>query len=410
LKNTAKNQPQTPPDQILDSSRIQFSGPETEHEINHPSSSEVNSRSPPSGTSSHSVLRKPRLKLAPPLPILSMADKKALLAKNSTKKITSTTTLDVTKVTAKALSTRDAGVGSYEKHSFQNTTGSCEANFHLFPYMNDSPHTPSGFERDVFKLDDPFAPDQGERICYQSRSPSPKRDPSTVKRYEPLINKYDKDAFCSEKSRKEEVARIFTEATKTAFSRGPIRINIPGSRSAHSYEGHLSTGTIDTNATSKMPRPPGLEVSCHGPASLRTSDYYDRILDAEDWFHQGNNLQYDLPLGFVERLNRALGRMESGTTQKAEPTTTIQTWDAFSRAIANLYSYSGNQRPGSVNLSGTVSDSYHVPRYSNRHSHLDNKLYSRQRQLQPAPRLLPDSMLETRRTSTSAQGGMPPAK
>jgi hypothetical protein len=270
-------------------------------------------------------------------------------------------------------------------------TKTSTGNFDLNTVLNDAPKTYSHHAKDIFDLEDPFAAEQNDE------SQQPERPP--VKPYVPLVNKYEKNVFASKETREKELANNSIETTWKELQEGLRRIKVPGSRSAHSFTNDLLSAEKKDVKVSKISYPPpGLGAS----SASYTSAYYERVLEAEDWFHQGNNLQDDLPLEFGQRL----AQLEKAVSDNEE---LRQTSDVYKRVMANFYSYSRTYKPNGKRISkslgfadlGPVSDLCCEPRYGGRRSLFDNNPCARLWRLQTATRFIPsDFVLSAQRPAT----------
>ncbi|KAE8549641.1 hypothetical protein TMatcc_000663 [Talaromyces marneffei ATCC 18224] len=130
------------------------------------------------------------------------------------------------------------------------------------------------------------------------QSPFQLRPRLPVAYYKPIVNKYPRNVFASQQSRLDELWKVETGRAWLTFRQKPEVRHLPGS-----FKGFPRFPLIDENAQSPMNTgvlmpPPGFAVP--GPILLshsahwnpesgsgnRATTYYDRVLAAEDWFHQ----------------------------------------------------------------------------------------------------------------------------
>jgi hypothetical protein len=418
---SVKDQPQTSRhDQAPDSPQMDFLGSDNaEEKFYSPSQPLRQSPSSHPEFSPQSILHTNSPKVAAPPPKFSLADANVSYKRTSEEHHPLSKAGDGNSSMAIArlghIGPPNIGDGSRETRKFSLDDAEIhDESVELNSFLNGVPKTSSRLERDIFDLEDPFAPEQNDGVASQPRSPSHHRDRSSVKPYVPLVNKYEKDIFASEESREKELANISTEATWKDFQQGPKRIRVPGSRFAQLFENVLLTERKEgKDEISKRSRPPpGLDFSGFGPpapwisSASHTGVYYERVLEAEDWFHQGNNLKDDLPPEFGQRLSHELDKVLNVNNEEARA---VQACDVFKRVMGNLYSYSRTYKSGKRTCKslgfadlGPVGDSCCEPRYGGRRSFFDNDPCARQWRLQTT-RFASDFMLSMQRQSTLTQ-------
>lgn len=130
------------------------------------------------------------------------------------------------------------------------------------------------------------------------QSPFQLRPRSPVTYYKPIGNKYRRNVFASWQSRLEELWKVETDNSCLAFRQKSGVNGLPGP-----FKGFPRFPLIDDNPqrpmnTGVLMPPPGFTVpgpillprSAHwnpeSSPSNRAKTYYDRVLEAEDWFHQ----------------------------------------------------------------------------------------------------------------------------
>lgn len=400
-----KDQPQTlRHDQMPDSPQMDFQGSDDAEEKFHTPSQRVSpSPSSHSEFSSHSILKSNSAKLAARAPQFSLTEANVPSERTSEEHHclskardgdSSMTTGRLVHIGLPIVGNDCKDISTIKEQFSLDDAKTRDESVDLNTFLNDVQEASSHLEKDIFNLEDPFAPEQKGGILRKSQSPSQQRDRSSIKTYVPLVNKYEKDVFASEESREKELVKISTDAIWKEFQQGPKRIKVPGSRLTQLFEKDLLTKRKDDkDDMSKRSRPPpGLDFSGFGPpapwvsGASDTSVYYKRVLEAEDWFHQGNTLQDDLPLEFGQRLGHELDKV---LNVNKEAGAAVQAFDAFKRVMANLYSYSSTYKSGKqtcrslgfANL-GPVSEFCCEPRYGGRRSFFDNDPCARQWRLQ----------------------------
>jgi hypothetical protein len=190
----------------------------------------------------------------------------------------------------------------------------------------------------------PFAP---KRL----QSPFQHRDFPHVKYYKPIVNKYPKNVFASEESRLEALRSIDNDSTWREFQRKPRVEGLPGP-----FKGFPSfpvptdhSPSLTSNGT-VMP-PPGLAASDPlltarpVPWKAKTGDaskYYERVLEAEDWFHQSISREDHFSNKFQRKLDEERAMLYIANGQPHDLTTPAmasQTTNAFKLALGHLSTY-----------------------------------------------------------------------
>ncbi|KUL91488.1 hypothetical protein ZTR_01475 [Talaromyces verruculosus] len=146
------------------------------------------------------------------------------------------------------------------------------------------------------------------------QSPFQLRPRSPMTYYKPIVNKYPRDVFASWQSRLEELWKVENDNSCLAFRQQPGVKGLPGP-----FKGFPRFPLIDENAqrpmnTGVLMPPPGFTVpgpillpcSAHwnpeSSPSNRAKTYYDRVLEAEDWFHQSILKQREPSSKFQKKL------------------------------------------------------------------------------------------------------------
>lgn len=164
--------------------------------------------------------------------------------------------------------------------------------------FDNSIYQDDGFFYVAQKTDESAGEATPKAVPRRLQSPFQLRPHSPVASYKPIVNKYPRNVFASWQSRLEELWRVETDNSSLAFRQKPGVKDLPGP-----FKGFPLFPLIDENAQRPMntgfPMPPPgftaaapilLPRSAHwnpeSSPSNRAKTYYDRVLEAEDWFHQ----------------------------------------------------------------------------------------------------------------------------
>lgn len=156
------------------------------------------------------------------------------------------------------------------------------------------------------------------------QSPIQLRPRSPVAYYKPIVNKYPRNVFASWQSRLEELWKVETSNSWLAFRQKPGVKDLPGP-----FKGFPRFPLIDENPQPPMNTgvpmpPPGFTVtspillprSAHwnpeSSPSNRAKTYYDRVLEAEDWFHQSILKQRESSNKFQKKLTEVQSMIFNG--------------------------------------------------------------------------------------------------
>jgi hypothetical protein len=188
------------------------------------------------------------------------------------------------------------------------------------------------------------------------QSPFRLRPRSPVAYYKPIVNKYPRHVFTSRQSRLEELCEVETENFWVTCRQKPRVKDLPGP-----FKGFPRFPLVDENAqrpmnTGVLMPPPGFAVpgpilfsrSAHwnsesGPNN-RATTYYDRVLAAEDWFHQSNLKKKESPNEFQKKLTEVQSIIFNGkdTPYDLPPSSdlkAVQVTEMIKRVSETLFSY-----------------------------------------------------------------------
>lgn len=180
-------------------------------------------------------------------------------------------------------------------------------------------------EKSMYQDDGPFyvAQKANEAVGEATPKPMPKRlqspfqlrPRSPVVFYQPVVNKYARNVFASQQLRLEEFCKVETGLSWMAIRQKPEVKDLPGP-----FKGLPRFPLLDENAQRPMDTeflvpPPGFTIP--GPVFLarsahwnpesshsdRAATYYERVLAADDWFHQSILKRKQSSNQFQKKLN-----------------------------------------------------------------------------------------------------------
>lgn len=153
------------------------------------------------------------------------------------------------------------------------------------------------------------------------QSPFQHRPRSPVTYYKPIVNKYPRNVFASWQSRLEELWKVETDNSCLAFRQKPGVKGLPGAFKGfplfplidEKAQHPMNTGVLMPPPGFTVPRPILLPRSAHwnpeSSPSNRAKTYYDRVLEAEDWFHQSILKQREPSNKFQKKLTEVQSMM-----------------------------------------------------------------------------------------------------
>lgn len=187
------------------------------------------------------------------------------------------------------------------------------------------------------------------------QSPFQLRPRSPVVFYEPIVNKYPRNVFASWHSRLEELWKVKTGQAWLTFRQKPEVKPLPGP-----FKGFPQFPLVDEDAqrpmiTGHLMPPPGfatpdsifLSRSAHwnpesGPSN-RATTYYDRVLAAEDWFHQSilkkESNKFQKKINEVQSMILNRNDMSNDLPPPYNDIKTAQVTELIKRVSENLISY-----------------------------------------------------------------------
>ncbi|OKL60641.1 hypothetical protein UA08_04266 [Talaromyces atroroseus] len=186
------------------------------------------------------------------------------------------------------------------------------------------------------------------------QSPFQHRVNPPVKYYMPIVNKYPKNVFASEYTRWEALRSIGSDTAWRELQSAPKVEGVPGPfKGFPNVPVSIDHSPLLRKNGAVMP-PPGLAAldPMVVPRSIswnsKTGDadhasvYYERVLGAEDWFHQSLSRKDNTSRKFQRKLDeeRAMLYITNGKPHNlTTPAMAIQTASAFRRVVEHLSSY-----------------------------------------------------------------------
>lgn len=165
------------------------------------------------------------------------------------------------------------------------------------------------------KTDDSIGEATPKAVPRRLQSPFQLRPRSPVAFYKPIVNKYARNVFASQQSRLEEFCKVETGLSWMAFRQKPEVKDLPGpfkglprfSLLGENAQRPMDTGILVPPPGFAIPGPLLLPRSVHwNPEtnpSNRAATYYERVLAAEDWFHQSILERKESSNQFQRKLN-----------------------------------------------------------------------------------------------------------
>lgn len=186
------------------------------------------------------------------------------------------------------------------------------------------------------------------------QSPFQHHHQPSVEIYEPIVNKYSKNIFDSEHARQEQLHKLNNGETWRRFRCKP-QVDNSSFPSKGISRFPLLDGSSQFSIDSRtLVPPPGFAVS--GPLPLllpaqwnpvtgyakRNSQYYERILDAEDWFSQSISEKEIIPIDSQRAFEEEMAMSytaEDKSNNHSIPDMTTQALDAIKLVVDHLASY-----------------------------------------------------------------------